>query len=531
MGTTPPSPPGSAPPNAETGSSGKNAFDIFYHLIQRPLSLFALASLVIILFAVIWAFVQNAAEPGTELSFLWIRYTKGKPPTSDDQLLNTPPQPTGANSHQTLRVCGSDTIGSDLMPMIATDFLSRQGFGTSSQAIVKGGKVVSGQKGTEILTVDIRALGTKSGIDSLLAGSCDIAMASREPNPEEDEKLQEVAKNSGAIGYKRQIIAKDGIAVIVNRANRLDSLSYATLSRIFSGEVKDWKDVNSFQSGEIRLILLDKNSGTRDEFKKKVLNEPGKKWSSSFRLESESNIKVSNEVSELETAIGIVAFPYVGNAKALRIFENSDDKDNALYPSPESIGNHSYLLNRNLLLIATKDSPLVKNFIDFARNDEGQQVVVRAGFVALKSRVRQLTTPKGVEDEYARTIRSADSQLMNVSFSTGVSNPTIESLKELEAQIDDLRGFLEGGRQIFLLGFTDDTGVDAQNLDLSRKRAERIKTLLLGYPEIQASMNKPQDPNRPGRIIVVGFGSLRPIASNKSDANKARNRRVEIWVK
>ena len=532
MGTTPPSPPGSAPPNAETGSSGKNAFDIFYHLIQRPLSLFALASLVIILFAVIWAFVQNAAEPGTELSFLWIRYTKGKPPTSDDQLLNTPRQPTGANSHQTLRVCGSDTIGSDLMPMIATGFLSRQGFGTSSQEKVKGGKMVSAQKGTEELTVDIRALGTRSGIDSLLAGNCDIAMASREPNPEEDEKLQEVAKNSGAIGgYKRQIIAKDGIAVIVNRANRLDSLSYATLSKIFSGEVKDWKDVNSFHSGEIRLILLDKNSGTRDEFKKKVLSESGKEWSSSFRLESESNIKVSNEVSELETAIGIVAFPYVGNAKALRIFENSDDKVKALYPSPQSIGEHSYLLNRNLLLIATKDSPLVKNFIDFARNDEGQQVVVRAGFVAYKSRVRQLTTPEGAEDEYARTMKSADSQLMNVSFSTGVSNPKIESSKELESQIPYLRDVLEGGRQIFLLGFTDDTGVDAQNLDLSRKRAERIKALLLRDPKIQASMNKPQDPNRPGRIIVVGFGSLRPIASNKSDANKARNRRVEIWVK
>jgi phosphate transport system substrate-binding protein len=528
MGTTPPSPPGSAPPNAETGSSGKNAFDIFYHLIQRPLSLFALASLVIILFAVIWAFVQNAAEPGTELSFLWIRYTKGKPTTSDYQLLNTRRQPTGANSHQTLRVCGSDTIGSDLMPMIAIGFLSRQGFGTASQAKEGGGTVVTAQKGTERLTVDITADGTKSGIDSLIAGKCDIAMASREPNSVEDETLQAAAKNSGVIGgYNRQIIAKDGIAVIVNRANRLESISYPMLSKIFSGEVKDWNSVTSFQSGEIRLILLNKRSGTRAEFEKRVLSPLGQELSRSVKFESESNIEVSNTVSEQETAIGIVAFPYVGNARSLQLSENSDDKVKALYPSPQSIGDHSYLLNRNLLLIATKDSPLVKNFIDFARNDEGQQVVVRAGFVAYKSRVRQ----QGAEDEYARTIKSADSQLMNVRFSTGVSNPTIESLKELEAQIHDLRDFLEGGRQIFLLGFTDDTGVDAQNLDLSRKRAERIKTLLLGYPEIQASMNKPQDPNRPGRIIVVGFGSLRPIASNKSDANKARNRRVEIWVK
>ena len=536
MGTTPPSPPGSAPPNAETGSSGKNAFDIFYHLIQRPLSLFALASLVIILFAVIWAFVQNAAEPGTELSFLWIRYTKGKSTTSDYQLLSKDQQHTGAKSHQTLRVCGSDTIGSDLMPMIAIGFLSRQGFGTASQEKVNGVRtVVKAQKGTAELTVDITADGTKSGIDSLIAGECDIAMASREPNSVEDENLRAAVQASGSIGnydnYKQQLIAKDGIAVIVNRANRLQSISYPMLSKIFSGKFKDWKSVTPFQSGEIRLILLNKKSGTRAEFEKRVLSPFGEELSRSVKFESESNIEVSNTVSEQETAIGIVAFPYVGNARSLRLSERTDGNIKPLYPSPQSIGHHTYVLNRELLLIATKASPNVKNLIEFASSDEGQQLVERAGFVAYKTRVGQPTTQKGVEDEYARTIMGADSQLMNVRFSTGYDNPKPASLDELKSHLDYLRNVVREGRRILLLGFTDNTGDRAKNLDLSLKRAKAIEKLLRQDKELAASMSKPQDPNKPAQIIVNGFGDIRPIATNTTEDERARNRRVEIWLK
>jgi phosphate transport system substrate-binding protein len=536
MGITPPSAPESTPANAETKQSGKNISDIIYHLIQHPLRLVGVALTVIIFLAVILAFIEKLAKPGTkiDISLGSIGYIK------NDQLVNTPLQPTGANSYQKLRVCGSDTIGSDLMPMIATGFLSHQGFGTAKREEVKGeGKALTAQKkGTEEgLTVEISTIGTNSGIDSLVDGNCDIAMVSRELNTVEYENLQGAVTKSVVNGrLRKEVIAKDGIAVIVNRANTLDSLNYSQLSDIFSGKIKDWKEVNSSQSGKISLTLLDKKSGTRKEFENEVLIPFDKTMSPSVEFEDQSNIKVSNKVSENETAIGFVAYPYVGNAKSLRLSKLSKpadgkDKVEPLYPSPQSIRVRTYVLSRNLYLIATKANPLVNNFIDFALNDEGQQFVERAGFVTYKTRVGHPTTSGTAEDEYARTIKAADSQLMNVFFPTDDSKPEENSLNELKKYLPFFREVIREGRRILLLGFTDETGDDKQNLILSRKRAETIQKILIQDPDILTSMSKSKISNKPIQIIVVPFGSIRPIASNKTDDSKALNRRVEIWVK
>jgi phosphate transport system substrate-binding protein len=487
--------------------------------------------LTITLFLATWIRADQSAEPGTEVSFFFIKYTKAKPPTSDVQRVNIPRQTTSANSPHMLRVCGSDTIGVDLMPSIAAAFLLREGFGTASHLAMDGGGVtLTGKNASKTLSIEISKRGTKSGIDALVTGNCDIAMASR--NPEEIKQLQ-AAVASLVIngGYTKQVIAKDGIAVIVNRANRLDSLSYPMLSKIFSGEVKDWKDVekNSPESGEIRLILLDKNSGTRDEFREKVLGAKVE-FSKPFQPEKSSNIKVSNEVSELEGAIGIVAFPYVGNAKSLKL--SADENVDALYPSPQSIQEGRYILSRELYLISTKTSDNVKNFIDFARSDEGQALVERAGFVTYKKRFGQLTSASGVQDEYARTIMGADTQLMNVEFSTDSSKLNEKSLDELEGQFDAIRVFLQAGRRILLLGFTDSDGESEEyNRKLSFQRAQSIERLLLQNPKILASKSNHQDLSNSAQIKLFGFGSMRPIASNKSKKDKVRNRRVEIWVK
>ena len=67
-------------------------------------------------------------------------------------------------------------------------------------------------------------------------------------------------------------------------------------------------------------------------------------------------------------------------------------------------------------------------------------------------------------------------------------------------------------------GHTDSTGTPAYNMDLSRARAEAVRTALV------------RDGVDPSRIEARGFGETAPLASNRTAAGRLQNRRVEIIV-
>lgn len=74
------------------------------------------------------------------------------------------------------------------------------------------------------------------------------------------------------------------------------------------------------------------------------------------------------------------------------------------------------------------------------------------------------------------------------------------------------------GTVVTIIGHTDNTGTDAINNPLSMERAARTRDYLTGRGVA------------PYRFSVDGRGSHEPLVANDSDANRARNRRVEIYV-
>ena len=67
-------------------------------------------------------------------------------------------------------------------------------------------------------------------------------------------------------------------------------------------------------------------------------------------------------------------------------------------------------------------------------------------------------------------------------------------------------------------GFTDSTGKESYNMNLSRERAQSVKNYLVNQ-QIMAA-----------RISTTGYGETRPIASNDTANGRAQNRRVEIQI-
>lgn len=81
-------------------------------------------------------------------------------------------------------------------------------------------------------TIEIQQSDSTTGINSALQGIADIAMVSREFK---DSELKS--------GIKTQILALDGLAIIVNRSNLIDSLSKDNIRQIFSGKINSWDRV------------------------------------------------------------------------------------------------------------------------------------------------------------------------------------------------------------------------------------------------------------------------------------------------
>ncbi len=99
------------------------------------------------------------------------------------------------------------------------------------------------------------------------------------------------------------------------------------------------------------------------------------------------------------------------------------------------------------------------------------------------------------------------------------SNKEIK-VKAIVVYLDDLAEKLkkDPGMKVQITGHTDNTGSEASNMKLSKKRAERIKNILVnkGVPA--------------GQIIVIAKGESEPVADNSTEEGRKQNRRVEIKI-
>jgi OOP family OmpA-OmpF porin len=105
--------------------------------------------------------------------------------------------------------------------------------------------------------------------------------------------------------------------------------------------------------------------------------------------------------------------------------------------------------------------------------------------------------------------------IRNLEFATG----KYSILPSSYASLDRLaRMLIKKGFNLKLSGYTDNVGKPANNLVLSRERANAVKEYLV---------SKGVNPNK---IEAVGYGQADPIASNKTKGGRQKNRRVEFKI-
>jgi len=223
--------------------------------------------------------------------------------------------------------------------------------------------------------------GSGTGFSSLISGTCDIAMSSRNIK----EKEVALAKQKGINSYEIKV-ALDGLAVVVNPGNPISKLTLAQLADIFTGRVANWKEVGG-EDEKIVILSREVNSGTHVYFKEHVLRKNDANSKEEFApgaLMLSSSQAIADEVAGNTAAIGYYGMGYISKKqKAVAIAK--DEKSEYETPTIENVISGKYPISRPLFFY-TNGVPdgLVKKLVDFALSKEGQDIVVATDFVPVK---------------------------------------------------------------------------------------------------------------------------------------------------
>ena len=211
------------------------------------------------------------------------------------------------------------------------------------------------------ITVTYNATGSGAGIQAVQEGRCDIGLASR--NLKNEEK---------ANGLEETILAYDGIAIIVNLANPVKDLSLETIAKIYTGEIKNWKEVGG-NDAEIVLIGREAGSGTRDGFE----SITDTKDKCNYRQELTSTGDVITTVASNPNAIGYASLASIKDTvKALKV--------DGVNPSEKTIKDGSYVVQRPFVLVTKKDKALSESaqaFFNFITSEAAHEIIIEAGVV------------------------------------------------------------------------------------------------------------------------------------------------------
>ena len=203
--------------------------------------------------------------------------------------------------------------------------------------------------------------GSGSGIKAVQEGRCDIGLSSRHLKAEELEA-----------GLSGNILAYDGIAIIVHPENPIADLSVETIAKIYTGEITNWSEVGG-NDAEIVLIGREAGSGTRDGFESITDTEDACK----YRQELTSTGDVITTVAQNPGAIGYASVASVKDTvKALKV--------DGVAPTEETIKDGSYVVQRPFVLVTKSDTPLSDaafKFFTYITSADANEIISAAGVV------------------------------------------------------------------------------------------------------------------------------------------------------
>lgn len=215
------------------------------------------------------------------------------------------------------------------------------------------------------VTATAEFTGSGAGIEAVIAGTVDIGNSSR--------NLKDEEKANGAV---ENIVAIDGIAVVVDPANTVTGLTKDQLISIYTGAVTNWSEVGGADA-PIVVVGREAGSGTRGAFEEILKVED----TCAYANELDSTGAVMAKVATTPGAIGYVSLDVVDDTVIALALDGVE-------ATADNIKAGNYFLSRPFVM-ATKgeiseQSDLVQAWFDYVLGEEGQAVAAQVGLITVE---------------------------------------------------------------------------------------------------------------------------------------------------
>ena len=228
------------------------------------------------------------------------------------------------------------------------------------------------------LEVSVTGGGSGTGIAALLNGTTDICASSRDMQ----QKEYDLAGQKG-LSPQEFIVARDGLAVVVNPGNPVQELTSEQIAKIYTGVYTNWNQLGG-PDQEIIVLSRESSSGTYVFFQEHVLNK--KDFTPQARLMPATSAIVQSVATDA-WAIGYVGLGYALEAgdQVKMLLIKANENSAAVEPSEATVTSGEYPIARPLhFYTGGQPQALAQRFIDFCLSSQGQQIVRETGYVAVR---------------------------------------------------------------------------------------------------------------------------------------------------
>jgi phosphate transport system substrate-binding protein len=432
-----------------------------------------------------------------------------------------------ARADQTIRIKGSDTIGGQMMPVMAETYRAR---GAS-------------------VGFEIEALGSGTAFVGLFDGSADIGESSRPISEKE-------AETAARLGMKLNelVIGYDGVAVVVHPSNPVKTLSILDLSQLFTGRIRNWKQLGG-PDRTVRLISRPSYSGTHAFFKEKAVRRGNAKGPEEFAAETQLMEENGEILAAVATDPGAVSYVGLGwlkpSVRAVPIAARPGEP--GIEAKSETVRNGRYPLYRALYMyVPANPGSAALSFLRFVLSRDGAAVVAASGFIPLDASaplpafIGAAPSPSAPTAVVAAATSDAPAapvaappaasvapaiatttpttpqppaaperkrQTFRVVFPYGTSTLSAEASATVGRVAEILR---QGGFTAIVSGHADAKGSVEANRAIAQARALAVSARLV-HQGVEQRL-----------VRTEASGADSPIASNESADGRAANRRVDI---
>lgn len=324
-------------------------------------------------------------------------------------------QKTPPTASAWLRVAGSDTMASRLLPALVEAFQAQRGGGQPREIAVAGE-------------------GSSTAFVCLQQSTCDIGMSSRPAAPEEGANLTE------------KVVALDAAVLIVHPSREKTTPTAALAAS--------------------QLYTRNSQSGTRKWFAGQFGEPPAN------AIEVRTNAEMVARVQADPRGLGFVSRAFVQGVQALA------PEGRPLTRDAIATESHPWA-RRLFFYLPANPSPAAKEFLDFVVSEAGQDIVEKQGFVGQNIRTLQtVEPPPNAPPEYAGAANIAERLSVDIRFQHNSRVIDSKARDDLERIARILTQRNLRNRKILLFGFADSSGSRPANLTLSRDRAQAVAEAL-----------------------------------------------------